>query len=208
MKGAVKKKGDSGVVMEEKVIVRRKSFLLAGDYFSVLMFLSVSFLFIHGMIDVNNSTTYGWCAFYFILSALFLAVSIFRVIATFEVRIVIDDSTITACYFIKRKPRNLWEKIFYDVYCRRRYGGSIDYCFLTEFTLPLKDIKEYGFLRDMNKNKQPGNREKIVIVSKTNKRYNIPVDLFNISDFFPMVNKIYHITNLKPTGELNYYLNN
>ncbi len=65
----------------------------------------------------------------------------------------------------------------------------------------LKNIKEYGYKNDLNIDNYLYDGRDIIIISN-DKRYYIITDNFNYKDIIDLINEIYKITKIEPTGEL------
>lgn len=70
-----------------------------------------------------------------------------------------------------------------------------------KYKIDLKDIEEYGYKSDLNISNYLYDSRDIVIISN-DKKYYIITDNFNYKDIIDLVNKIYKITKIEPTGEL------
>lgn len=70
-----------------------------------------------------------------------------------------------------------------------------------KYKIDLKDIEEYGYKKDLNINNNLYQDRDITIISN-DKKYYIKTDDFNYKELIELINKIYKITNIKPTGEL------
>lgn len=70
-----------------------------------------------------------------------------------------------------------------------------------KYKIDLKDIEEYGYKNDLNTNNSLYQDRDIVLISN-DKKYYIKTDDFNYKDIIELINEIYKITKIKPTGEL------
>lgn len=70
-----------------------------------------------------------------------------------------------------------------------------------KYKIDLKDIEEYGYRNDLNISNYLYDSRDIVIISN-DKKYYIITDNFNYKDIIDLINEIYKITKIEPTGEL------
>lgn len=70
-----------------------------------------------------------------------------------------------------------------------------------KYKINLKDIEEYGYRNDLNISNYLYDSRDIVIISN-DKKYYIITDNFNYKDIIDLINEIYKITKIEPTGEL------
>lgn len=70
-----------------------------------------------------------------------------------------------------------------------------------KYKIDLKDIEEYGYKSDLNISNYLYDSRDIVIISN-DKKYYIITDNFNYKDIIDLINEIYKITKIEPTGEL------
>ena len=70
-----------------------------------------------------------------------------------------------------------------------------------KYKVDLKNIKEYGYKNDLNIDNYLYDGRDIIIISN-DKKYYIITDNFNYKDIIDLINEIYKITKIEPTGEL------
>lgn len=70
-----------------------------------------------------------------------------------------------------------------------------------KYKINLKDIEKYGYRNDLNITNYLYDSRDIIIISNS-KKYYIVTDNFNYKDIIDLINEIYKITKIKPTGEL------
>ncbi len=78
---------------------------------------------------------------------------------------------------------------------------NMELIFLKKYKIDLKNIEEYGYSSDLNINNYLYQKNDILIISN-DKKYYIITDNFNYKDIIDLINEIYKITKIKPTGEL------
>lgn len=183
--------------------VRRNYSCFINYYGWSIIFISLSLLFFVLAFKFK-------CLFFLSLVCLVLGIIyMFIYLPTvFKVGILLYNDKINATYFIKRKPRKKDNFNLFVFEKGSRGNISFEHYFLTECIIDIKDISEYGFYKDMNKKTYLNVKDNIIIVTRNGKRYNIPINQFNISDIIYMLNYIYIKTGIKPIGEMNNYINN
>ena len=119
-----------------------------------------------------------------------------------SISIVLEDNTLYLNLLLPSKNISRKDKV-YNPYKlvkasnKYKYGAYIP----KKYEIDLKNINEYGYKNDLNINNYLYDGRDIVIISN-DKKYYIITDNFNYKDIIDLINEIYKITKIKPTGEL------
>lgn len=189
-----------------KIIAKKEKFMptIILDIILEIFFLIPTILIFFLSLDMKLNIL-GILVSLFILSVpnVFLIGNIITGIKYYKgISIVIDDDILYLNLLLSSKNVSRKEKVYNPyklVSSVKKYkcGAYIP----KKYKIDLKEIEEYGYKNDLNINDYLYESRDIVIISN-DKKYYIKTEDFNYKDIIDLINKIYKITKLKPTGEL------
>lgn len=189
-----------------KIIAKKEKFMptIIFDIILEIFFLIPTILVFFLALDIKMKLL-GIIISLFILSIpnVFLIGNIITGIKYYKgISIVIEEGTLYLNLLLPSKNISRKDKVYnpyklVKVSNKYKYGAYIP----KKYKIDLKDIDEYGYKRDLNINNYLYQSRDIVIISN-DKKYYIITDNFNYKDIIDLINEIYKITKIKPTGEL------
>lgn len=189
-----------------KIIAKKDKFMhtIILDIILEIFFLIPTILIFFLLLDIKPNIL-GILISLFILSvpSVFLIGNIITGIRYYKsISIVLEDNTLYLNLLLPSKNISRKDKV-YNPYKlvkasnKYKYGAYIP----KKYEIDLKNINEYGYKNDLNINNYLYDGRDIVIISN-DKKYYIITDNFNYKDIIDLINEIYKITKIKPTGEL------
>ena len=189
-----------------KIIAKKEKFMptIILDIILEIFFLIPTILIFFLLLDIKPNIL-GILISLFILSVpnVFLIGNIITGIKYYKsISIVIEEDTLYLNLLLPSKNISRKDKV-YNPYKlvkasnKYKYGAYIP----KKYEIDLKNINEYGYKNDLNINNYLYDGRDIVIISN-DKKYYIITDNFNYKDIIDLINEIYKITKIKPTGEL------
>ena len=189
-----------------KIIAKKEKFMptIILDIILEIFFLIPTILIFFLLLDIKPNIL-GILISLFILSVpnVFLIGNIITGIRYYKsISIVIEEDTLYLNLLLPSKNISRKDKV-YNPYKlvkasnKYKYGAYIP----KKYEIDLKNINEYGYKNDLNINNYLYDGRDIVIISN-DKKYYIITDNFNYKDIIDLINEIYKITKIKPTGEL------
>ena len=189
-----------------KIIAKKDKFMhtIILDTILEIFFLIPTILIFFLLLDIKPNIL-GILISLFILSIpnVFLIGNIITGIRYYKsISIVLEDNTLYLNLLLPSKNISRKDKV-YNPYKlvkasnKYKYGAYIP----KKYEIDLKNINEYGYKNDLNINNYLYDGRDIVIISN-DKKYYIITDNFNYKDIIDLINEIYKITKIKPTGEL------
>ena len=189
-----------------KIIAKKDKFMhtIILDIILEIFFLIPTILIFFLLLDIKPNIL-GILISLFILSVpnVFLIGNIITGIKYYKgISIVLEDNTLYLNLLLPSKNISRKDKV-YNPYKlvkasnKYKFGAYIP----KKYKIDLKDIEEYGYKNDLNISNYLYDGRDIVIISN-DKKYYILTDNFNYKDIINLINKIYKITKIKPTGEL------
>ena len=189
-----------------KIIAKKEKFMptIILDIILEIFFLIPTILVFFLALDIKMKLP-GIIISLFILSVpnVFLIGNIITGIKYYKsISIVIEEGTLYLNLLLPSKNISRKDKV-YNPYKlvkasnKYKYGAYIP----KKYEIDLKNINEYGYKNDLNINNYLYDGRDIVIISN-DKKYYIITDNFNYKDIIDLINEIYKITKIKPTGEL------
>lgn len=189
-----------------KIIAKKDKFMhtIILDIMLEIFFLIPTILIFFLLLDIKPNIL-GILISLFILSVpnVFLIGNIITGIRYYKsISIVLEDNTLYLNLLLPSKNISRKDKV-YNPYKlvkasnKYKYGAYIP----KKYEIDLKNIEEYGYKNDLNINNYLYDGRDIVIISN-DKKYYIITDNFNYKDIIDLINEIYKITKIKPTGEL------
>ena len=189
-----------------KIIAKKDKFMhtIILDIILEIFFLIPTILIFFLLLDIKPNIL-GILISLFILSIpnVFLIGNIITGIRYYKsISIVIEEDTLYLNLLLPSKNISRKDKV-YNPYKlvkasnKYKYGAYIP----KKYEIDLKNINEYGYKNDLNINNYLYDGRDIVIISN-DKKYYIITDNFNYKDIIDLINEIYKITKIKPTGEL------
>lgn len=189
-----------------KIIAKKDKFMhtIILDIILEIFFLIPTILIFFLLLDIKPNIL-GILISLFILSVpnVFLIGDIITGIRYYKsISIVLEDNTLYLNLLLPSKNISRKDKV-YNPYKlvkasnKYKYGAYIP----KKYEIDLKNIEEYGYKNDLNINNYLYDGRDIVIISN-DKKYYIITDNFNYKDIIDLINEIYKITKIKPTGEL------
>lgn len=189
-----------------KIIAKKDKFMhtIILDIILEIFFLIPTILIFFLLLDIKPNIL-GILISLFILSIpnVFLIGNIITGIRYYKsISIVLEDNTLYLNLLLPSKNISRKDKV-YNPYKlvkasnKYKYGAYIP----KKYEIDLKNINEYGYKNDLNINNYLYDGRDIVIISN-DKKYYIITDNFNYKDIIDLINEIYKITKIKPTGEL------
>lgn len=189
-----------------KIIAKKDKFMhtIILDIILEIFFLIPTILIFFLLLDIKPNIL-GILISLFILSVpnVFLIGNIITGIRYYKsISIVLEDNTLYLNLLLPSKNISRKDKV-YNPYKlvkasnKYKYGAYIP----KKYEIDLKNIEEYGYKNDLNINNYLYDGRDIVIISN-DKKYYIITDNFNYKDIIDLINEIYKITKIKPTGEL------
>lgn len=189
-----------------KIIAKKDKFMhtIILDIILEIFFLIPTILIFFLLLDIKPNIL-GILISLFILSVpnVFLIGNIITGIRYYKsISIVLEDNTLYLNLLLPSKNISRKDKV-YNPYKlvkasnKYKYGAYIP----KKYEIDLKNINEYGYKNDLNINNYLYDGRDIVIISN-DKKYYIITDNFNYKDIIDLINEIYKITKIKPTGEL------
>ena len=189
-----------------KIIAKKDKFMhtIILDTILEIFFLIPTILIFFLLLDIKPNIL-GILISLFILSVpnVFLIGNIITGIRYYKsISIVIEEDTLYLNLLLPSKNISRKDKV-YNPYKlvkasnKYKYGAYIP----KKYEIDLKNINEYGYKNDLNINNYLYDGRDIVIISN-DKKYYIITDNFNYKDIIDLINEIYKITKIKPTGEL------
>lgn len=189
-----------------KIIAKKDKFMhtIILDIILEIFFLIPTILIFFLLLDIKPNIL-GILISLFILSVpnVFLIGNIITGIRYYKsISIVIEEDTLYLNLLLPSKNISRKDKV-YNPYKlvkasnKYKYGAYIP----KKYEIDLKNINEYGYKNDLNINNYLYDGRDIVIISN-DKKYYIITDNFNYKDIIDLINEIYKITKIKPTGEL------
>lgn len=189
-----------------KIIAKKEKFMptIILDIILEIFFLIPTILVFFLALDIKMKLP-GIIISLFILSVpnVFLIGNIITGIKYYKsISIVIEEGTLYLNLLLPSKNISRKDKV-YNPYKlvkasnKYKYGAYIP----KKYKIDLKKIEEYGYSSDLNINNYLYQKNDILIISN-DKKYYIITDNFNYKDIIDLINEIYKITKIKPTGEL------
>lgn len=189
-----------------KIIAKKDKFMhtIILDIILEIFFLIPTILIFFLLLDIKPNIL-GILISLFILSVpnVFLIGNIITGIKYYKgISIVLEDNTLYLNLLLPSKNISRKDKV-YNPYKlvkasnKYKFGAYIP----KKYKIDLKDIEEYGYKNDLNISNYLYDGRDIVIISN-DKKYYILTDNFNYKDIINLINEIYKITKIKPTGEL------
>ncbi len=189
-----------------KIIAKKEKFMptIILDIILEIFFLIPTILVFFLALDIKMKLP-GIIISLFILSVpnVFLIGNIITGIKYYKsISIVIEEGTLYLNLLLPSKNISRKDKV-YNPYKlvkasnKYKYGAYIP----KKYKFDLKNIEEYGYISDLNINNYLYQKNDILIISN-DKKYYIITDNFNYKDIIDLINEIYKITKIKPTGEL------
>lgn len=189
-----------------KIIAKKDKFMhtIILDIILEIFFLIPTILIFFLLLDIKPNIL-GILISLFILSVpnVFLIGNIITGIRYYKsISIVIEEDTLYLNLLLPSKNISRKDKV-YNPYKlvkasnKYKYGAYIP----KKYEIDLKNIEEYGYKNDLNISNYLYDGRDIVIISN-DKKYYIITDNFNYKDIIDLINEIYKITKIKPTGEL------
>ena len=189
-----------------KIIAKKEKFMptIILDIILEIFFLIPTILVFFLALDIKMKLP-GIIISLFILSVpnVFLIGNIITGIKYYKsISIVLEDNTLYLNLLLPSKNISRKDKV-YNPYKlvkasnKYKYGAYIP----KKYEIDLKNIEEYGYISDLNINNYLYQKNDILIISN-DKKYYIITDNFNYKDIIDLINEIYKITKIKPTGEL------
>lgn len=189
-----------------KIIAKKDKFMhtIILDIILEIFFLIPTILIFFLLLDIKPNIL-GILISLFILSIpnVFLIGNIITGIRYYKsISIVLEDNTLYLNLLLPSKNISRKDKV-YNPYKlvkasnKYKYGAYIP----KKYEIDLKNIEEYGYKNDLNISNYLYDGRDIVIISN-DKKYYIITDNFNYKDIIDLINEIYKITKIKPTGEL------
>ena len=189
-----------------KIIAKKDKFMhtIILDIILEIFFLIPTILIFFLLLDIKPNIL-GILISLFILSVpnVFLIGNIITGIRYYKsISIVLEDNTLYLNLLLPSKNISRKDKV-YNPYKlvkasnKYKYGAYIP----KKYKIDLKNIEEYGYSSDLNINNYLYQKNDILIISN-DKKYYIITDNFNYKDIIDLINEIYKITKIKPTGEL------
>lgn len=189
-----------------KIIAKKDKFMhtIILDIILEIFFLIPTILIFFLLLDIKPNIL-GILISLFILSVpnVFLIGNIITGIKYYKgISIVLEDNTLYLNLLLPSKNISRKDKV-YNPYKlvkasnKYKFGAYIP----KKYKIDLKDIEEYGYKNDLNISNYLYDGRDIVIISN-DKKYYILTDNFNYKDIIYLINEIYKITKIKPTGEL------
>lgn len=189
-----------------KIIAKKDKFMptIIFDIILEIFFLIPTILVFFLALDIKMKLL-GIIISLFILSIpnVFLIGNIITGIKYYKgISIVIEEDTLYLNLLLPSKNISRKDKV-YNPYKLVKASNKYKYeaYIPKKYKIDLKDIDEYGYKRDLNINNYLYQSRDIVIISN-DKKYYIITDNFNYKDIIDLINEIYKITKIKPTGEL------
>ena len=189
-----------------KIIAKKEKFMptIILDIILEIFFLIPTILVFFLALDIKMKLP-GIIISLFILSVpnVFLIGNIITGIKYYKsISIVIEEGTLYLNLLLPSKNISRKDKV-YNPYKlvkasnKYKYGAYIP----KKYKIDLNNIEEYGYSSDLNINNYLYQKNDILIISN-DKKYYIITDNFNYKDIIDLINEIYKITKIKPTGEL------
>ena len=183
-----------------KIIAKKEKYMPTIIFYTILeiFFLITTIILFCLAIDVNMNIL-GLIISIFILSVpnVFLIGNIKTGINYYKsINIILKDDILYLNQLLPSKVVSKKEKT-YNPYKFSKIGAYMP----KKYKIDLKDIEEYGYKNDLNTNNSLYQDRDIVLISN-DKKYYIKTDDFNYKDIIELINEIYKITKIKPTGEL------
>lgn len=189
-----------------KIIAKKDKFMhtIILDIILEIFFLIPTILIFFLLLDIKPNIL-GILISLFILSVpnVFLIGNIITGIKYYKgISIVLEDNTLYLNLLLPSKNISRKDKV-YNPYKlvkasnKYKFGAYIP----KKYKIDLKDIEEYGYKNDLNISNYLYDGRDIVIISN-DKKYYILTDNFNYKDIINLINEIYKITKINPTGEL------
>lgn len=189
-----------------KIIAKKDKFMhtIILDIILEIFFLIPTILIFFLLLDIKPNIL-GILISLFILSVpnVFLIGNIITGIKYYKgISIVLENNTLYLNLLLPSKNISRKDKV-YNPYKlvkasnKYKFGAYIP----KKYKIDLKDIEEYGYKNDLNISNYLYDGRDIVIISN-DKKYYILTDNFNYKDIINLINEIYKITKIKPTGEL------
>lgn len=189
-----------------KIIAKKDKFMhtIILDIILEIFFLIPTILIFFLLLDIKPNIL-GILISLFILSVpnVFLIGNIITGIRYYKgISIVIEEDTLYLNLLLPSKNISRKDKV-YNPYKlvkasnKYKFGAYIP----KKYEIDLKNIEEYGYKNDLNISNYLYDGRDIVIISN-DKKYYIITDNFNYKDIIDLINEIYKITKIKPTGEL------
>ena len=189
-----------------KIIAKKDKFMhtIILDIILEIFFLIPTILIFFLLLDIKPNIL-GILISLFILSVpnVFLIGNIITGIRYYKsISIVIEEDTLYLNLLLPSKNISKKDKVYNPYKLVKasnpyKYGAYIP----KKYKIDLKDIEEYGYKNDLNISNYLYDGRDIVIISN-DKKYYIITDNFNYKDIIDLINEIYKITKIKPTGEL------
>lgn len=189
-----------------KIIAKKEKFMptIILDIILEIFFLIPTILVFFLALDIKMKLP-GIIISLFILSVpnVFLIGNIITGIKYYKsISIVIEEGTLYLNLLLPSKNISRKDKV-YNPYKLVKASNKYKYgaCIPKKYKIDLKNIEEYGYISDLNINNYLYQKNDILIISN-DKKYYIITDNFNYKDIIDLINEIYKITKIKPTGEL------
>lgn len=189
-----------------KIIAKKNKFMptIIFDIILEIFFLIPTILVFFLALDIKMKLL-GIIISLFILSIpnVFLIGNIITGIKYYKsISIVIEEGTLYLNLLLPSKNISRKDKV-YNPYKLVKASNKYKYeaYIPKKYKIDLKDIDEYGYSSDLNINNYLYQKNDILIISN-DKKYYIITDNFNYKDIIDLINEIYKITKIKPTGEL------
>lgn len=189
-----------------KIIAKKDKFMhtIILDIILEIFFLIPTILIFFLLLDIKPNIL-GILISLFILSVpnVFLIGNIITGIGYYKsISIVIEEDTLYLNLLLPSKNISRKDKVYNPYKLVKasnpyKYGAYIP----KKYEIDLKNIEEYGYKNDLNISNYLYDGRDIVIISN-DKKYYIITDNFNYKDIIDLINEIYKITKIKPTGEL------
>lgn len=189
-----------------KIIAKKDKFMhtIILDIILEIFFLIPTILIFFLLLDIKPNIL-GILISLFILSVpnVFLIGNIITGIRYYKsISIVIEEDTLYLNLLLPSKNISKKDKVYNPYKLVKasnpyKYGAYIP----KKYEIDLKNIEEYGYKNDLNISNYLYDGRDIVIISN-DKKYYIITDNFNYKDIINLINEIYKITKIKPTGEL------
>ena len=189
-----------------KIIAKKDKFMhtIILDIILEIFFLIPTILIFFLLLDIKPNIL-GILISLFILSVpnVFLIGNIITGIRYYKsISIVIEEDTLYLNLLLPSKNISKKDKVYNPYKLVKasnpyKYGAYIP----KKYEIDLKNIEEYGYKNDLNISNYLYDGRDIVIISN-DKKYYIITDNFNYKDIIDLINEIYKITKIKPTGEL------
>lgn len=189
-----------------KIIAKKDKFMhtIILDIILEIFFLIPTILIFFLLLDIKPNIL-GILISLFILSVpnVFLIGNIITGIRYYKsISIVIEEDTLYLNLLLPSKNISRKDKVYNPYKLVKasnpyKYGAYIP----KKYEIDIKNIEEYGYKNDLNISNYLYDGRDIVIISN-DKKYYIITDNFNYKDIIDLINEIYKITKIKPTGEL------